>query len=167
MRLARKDAVGVALVLCTGAVVLIRNTASEHGFMVGAPRSTVFYDFNVVPADDAAVLRHQVVVVSGSTIERVEPVGGFALPNGARRIDGGGSGYMVAGRFGVLEPGGRADILLVERNPKDDFEALRRPTGVMVRGRWYGRAELDQVLAEVLASPLPDPSAPRGQGGAR
>lgn len=51
--------------------------------------------------------------------------------------------------FGVVAPGQRADLLLLETNPLDDLATLRRPLGVMANGRWYARADLRALLDEV------------------
>ncbi len=51
-----------------------------------------------------------------------------------------------ASEFGTIAPGRRADLLLVDSNPLQDLTALKRPTGVMVRGRWLPRQELDSML---------------------
>jgi|GEM_PF-307593 len=40
------------------------------------------------------------------------------------------------GEFGVIRPGARADLLLVEGNPLLDLHTLRHPLGVMTRGAW-------------------------------
>jgi imidazolonepropionase-like amidohydrolase len=53
------------------------------------------------------------------------------------------------GEFGVVRTGARADLLLLSANPLDNLEALRRPEGVMARGRWYPSARLNQFLEEV------------------
>ena len=57
--------------------------------------------------------------------------------------------------FGAIEPGHRADFLLTDRNPLEDIFALRRPDGVMLRGRWLDRDEIDRRLAEVAARARP------------
>ena len=49
--------------------------------------------------------------------------------------------------FGTIAPGMRADLLLVDANPLASVENLRRPAGVMVRGRWLSRQALDGLLA--------------------
>jgi imidazolonepropionase-like amidohydrolase len=48
--------------------------------------------------------------------------------------------------FGRIALGMRADLLLVEGNPLDDITRLRAPVGVMARGRWYPRVELQRML---------------------
>jgi imidazolonepropionase-like amidohydrolase len=53
--------------------------------------------------------------------------------------------------FGTIREGLAADLVLVAANPLEDFAALARPDGVMVRGRWLDRAVLDAGLAEIAA----------------
>ena len=48
--------------------------------------------------------------------------------------------------FGLVRAGSRADLLLLEGNPLDDLAALRKPMGVMTRGRWYTSARLGDLL---------------------
>jgi imidazolonepropionase-like amidohydrolase len=48
-------------------------------------------------------------------------------------------------RFGQIKPGYRADLLLVRKNPLEDIVHLRDPAGLMVRGRWLDRAQLDSL----------------------
>ena len=54
------------------------------------------------------------------------------------------------GGFGTVEPGQRADLVLLGSNPLDDLDNLKDRRGVMVSGRWISRAEIDQGL-ETLA----------------
>jgi len=51
--------------------------------------------------------------------------------------------------FGTVEVGKRADLVLLEANPLDDITNTRQIAGVMVRGRWYSRADLDLMLEKV------------------
>lgn len=60
-----------------------------------------------------------------------------------------------AGEFGQVTPGARADLLLLEGNPLDDVANVRERTGVMVRGRWFPEAELQSMMAELVASYQP------------
>ena len=52
--------------------------------------------------------------------------------------------------FGTIEIGKRADLVLLEGNPLEDISNTRGIDGVMVRGRWYTRADLD-VMLELVA----------------
>lgn len=55
------------------------------------------------------------------------------------------------GNFGTIAPGRRADLVLLGSNPLDDLVNLFDRVGVMVRGRWVGRAEIRAGL-EALAA---------------
>jgi len=59
--------------------------------------------------------------------------------------------FGLTERFGEIAIGRDADLILVENNPLEDVGALRRPLGVMVRGRWLPRSELNTRLEEVAA----------------
>jgi imidazolonepropionase-like amidohydrolase len=54
--------------------------------------------------------------------------------------------------FGEVSVGQRSDLVLLESNPLDNIRATRQRLGVMSRGRWYPQDELDQLVAEVVAS---------------
>ncbi len=56
------------------------------------------------------------------------------------------------GEFGVIRPGARADLLLVEDNPLVDLSVLRHPRGVMVQGRWLSEGELERLSGALLRS---------------
>jgi imidazolonepropionase-like amidohydrolase len=53
--------------------------------------------------------------------------------------------------FGTIEPGRRADLLLLEANPLDDVANVSKISGVMVRGKWYARTDLDAGLLAIQA----------------
>ncbi|MDT7527593.1 amidohydrolase family protein [Sphingopyxis sp. SE2] len=55
-----------------------------------------------------------------------------------------------AAKFGVVAPGYRADLLLVEENPLEKPATLRSPLVVMAGGRWYDATALKAMLAEVV-----------------
>jgi imidazolonepropionase-like amidohydrolase len=54
-------------------------------------------------------------------------------------------------RFGRLREGLEADILLLTADPRADLANARKIEGVMARGRWLPRAELDAMLDGVAA----------------
>jgi hypothetical protein len=64
--------------------------------------------------------------------------------------------YNVAQYMGTLDSTGtvavgkRADLVLLYGNPLQAIQHAREPAGVMLRGRWFDRAELDERL---LTSP--------------
>ena len=51
--------------------------------------------------------------------------------------------------FGTVEVGKRADLVLLQANPLEDITNTQKIEGVMVRGKWYSRADLDTMLEEV------------------
>lgn len=55
------------------------------------------------------------------------------------------------GNFGTVARGNRADLVLLGSNPLDDLHNLTDRVGVMVRGRWVPRAEIDEGLARLEA----------------
>jgi imidazolonepropionase-like amidohydrolase len=52
----------------------------------------------------------------------------------------------VPGGFGVIKPGARADLILLEGNPLEDVKNASRIAGVMVRGHWLSREALHRGL---------------------
>ncbi|TWT22517.1 amidohydrolase family protein [Luteimonas marina] len=51
--------------------------------------------------------------------------------------------------FGTVEPGRRADLVLLEANPLDDLANVQRRAGVMVGGRWWPEEEIQSRLQEI------------------
>lgn len=51
--------------------------------------------------------------------------------------------------WGTVERGKRADLLLLESDPLANIENVKRQTGVMVRGRWIPREELEEISSRV------------------
>lgn len=49
--------------------------------------------------------------------------------------------------FGTIEPGKRADMILVAANPLVDITNTQRIQAVIISGRWIDRSELDRMLA--------------------
>jgi imidazolonepropionase-like amidohydrolase len=57
----------------------------------------------------------------------------------------------LEGNFGTVAEGNRADLVLLGSNPLEDLESLTDRVGVMVRGRWVSRQEIDEGLARLAA----------------
>lgn len=53
--------------------------------------------------------------------------------------------------WGTVEVGKRADLVLLEANPLEDIRATRKIAGVMLRGQWLPRADLQLMLDEIAA----------------
>ena len=50
-----------------------------------------------------------------------------------------------SGEFGVIKPGSRADLVMLDANPLQQISATSRITGVILRGRWLDRSALDSL----------------------
>lgn len=48
-------------------------------------------------------------------------------------------------RAGRIAPGFAADLVLLGADPREDFQILRQPVGVMANGLWYDAAALDAL----------------------
>lgn len=55
-------------------------------------------------------------------------------------------------QWGSVAPGQRADLLLLNANPLHDVSLTRTFVGVMARGRWLPRSELDAKLEQVATA---------------
>jgi imidazolonepropionase-like amidohydrolase len=51
--------------------------------------------------------------------------------------------------FGTIAVGRRADLVMVESNPLENLKTLRKPVGVMARGRWFPASVLEAMLARL------------------
>ena len=52
-------------------------------------------------------------------------------------------------KFGVVETGHAADLVLLEANPLEDIRNTREIAAVVVAGQYYSRPELDKMLARI------------------
>lgn len=53
---------------------------------------------------------------------------------------------------GTVEPGKRADLILLEANPLKDVANVARRAGVMVRGRWLPEYEIQERLEKIASA---------------
>lgn len=53
--------------------------------------------------------------------------------------------------FGTIAPGKRADLILLEANPLVDLANMRRLAGVMVRGEWNSKRDIQTQLDAIAA----------------
>ena len=51
--------------------------------------------------------------------------------------------------FGEIKEGMEADLILVNANPIEDLDALQQLSGVMRKGKWISKDEIDAKLAEI------------------
>ena len=59
--------------------------------------------------------------------------------------------FGISKRYGSIEPGKAADLVLLNENPLTDIRATRAIEAVILRGTSYDRAALDQMLAAARA----------------
>lgn len=58
------------------------------------------------------------------------------------------SNVKSAAPFGTIRVGQKADLILLDENPFQDINAISKIIGVMVRGRWMPKAELQKMRRE-------------------
>jgi imidazolonepropionase-like amidohydrolase len=107
-----------------------------------------------------------VPLMSGTDASDVGPIAGFGIHDELQELVNDGLTPFQAlqtatvnparyfGRtaeFGTIERGKRADLVLLDGNPFTDIGKTRAIAGVIVRGRWLERAELDRMVNEVPA----------------
>ena len=91
------DARSFPSVLVVLSVAMIACGGSDEASSEAVPTSAVaFLDVNVVPMDSERIIEAQTVVVLGTRIVAIGPVGETEVPEGARRIDGSGR-YLMPG----------------------------------------------------------------------
>ena len=54
---------------------------------------------------------------------------------------------------GTVAVGGAADLVLLDADPLTDITNVRRQAGVMLRGRWMPREEIERRLSELVVGP--------------
>jgi imidazolonepropionase-like amidohydrolase len=52
-------------------------------------------------------------------------------------------------KFGVVESGHVADLVLLEANPLEDIRNTRKIAAVVMSGKYYSRQDLDRILAQI------------------
>ena len=71
------------------------------------------------------------------------------LRSGTRNV---GDYFKDKDKFGTVEAGKRADLVLLEANPLQNVANFARRSGVMVRGRWLAEKEIQERLEKIAAS---------------
>lgn len=69
-----------------------------------------------------------------------------------RSLPANGSALGWKADFGTVEAGARADLVMLDGDPRSDLSVLHRPAAVMKAGKLYDRAALDALLAGAAAS---------------
>ncbi len=117
-----------------------------------------------------ALHKSGVRILMGTDAPQFFSVPGFSLHRELERmVDAGMSNYAILDSgtravgeyfahkdvFGTISEGSRADLLLVDGNPLDDLAHLKELSGVMVRGNWLGRSEIQARLENIEESHSP------------
>jgi tetratricopeptide (TPR) repeat protein len=105
-----------------------------------------------------------VPLMAGTDATEVGPITGFGLHHELQEfVNDGLTPYLAlqtatinvaqylrqSGEFGTIETGKRADMLLLSANPLTNIANTKSIAGVMVRGRWLDRTQLDEMLSKV------------------
>ena len=61
--------------------------------------------------------------------------------------------YLNLADAGTIKPGAIADLILVEGNPLTDITNTKKVAGVMMRGKWLSKAEIDAGLKKLEKTP--------------
>ena len=59
--------------------------------------------------------------------------------------------FDAESEFGTVAVGKRADLLLLDGNPMTDVKNVHRQAGILVRGQWLAKADIDARLAQIAA----------------
>ena len=112
----------------------------------------------------AALDRAGAPIATGTDLENPLVIPGFSLHHELELLVQAGlsplaalraatrSGAELLGRsreLGAVAAGLGADLVLLDANPLDDIRHTRRVAGVMARGRYLARGELDAMLAQI------------------
>lgn len=57
--------------------------------------------------------------------------------------------FGTADKSGTIEKGRRADLVLLDANPLDDIANTQKRSGVMLKGKYYPQAEMNQWLDQI------------------
>jgi len=57
--------------------------------------------------------------------------------------------FDMEGEFGEVIENASADLLLVDENPLENIGALKKLSGVIVRGRWLSKDDITEKLNEI------------------
>jgi tetratricopeptide (TPR) repeat protein len=102
--------------------------------------------------------------MAGTDATEIGPVAGFGIHHELEEfVNDGLTPYLAlrtatnnvaqylrqSAAFGTIETGKRADMVLLTANPLADIANTRGIAGVMVRGRWLDKTQLDHMLNEI------------------
>jgi imidazolonepropionase-like amidohydrolase len=95
----------------------------------------------------------QLFSVPGFSIHRELPLMAAAGMTNYEILESGtanvGAYFANQDDFGTIEPGKRADLILLNDNPLNDLGTIKNHNGVMLNGIWLSREVIDKKLAEI------------------
>ena len=162
-RVAGRDT-GMAYVPRGDSAALVRSAPRRRSRKgASTPRRRRERDRVASPADSRSCHRAGAGLLLGSDAPQIFNVPGFSLHRElAVLVDAGLSPYQAlrtgtanVAEFlgldtGIVAVGRAADLVLLDANPLEDIANSRRIHGVMVRGTWYARGDLDRRLSRYV-----------------
>jgi imidazolonepropionase-like amidohydrolase len=131
---------------------LFRAASTDRPLMRRLVRALAAADATLLLATEAT-LRSTIVPGASAHHELRELVAAGLTPFQALRTATTNPALVLGapGDFGLVVPGGRADLLLLDANPLEDVGNTERLAGVMVRGRWLPALDLRRMREEAQA----------------
>ncbi|MFN2565348.1 MAG: amidohydrolase family protein [Gemmatimonadaceae bacterium] len=131
---------------------LARTSSADRPLMRRLVRALATEDATLL-LGTGATLRSTIAPGASAHRELRELVGAGLSPFEALRTATANPALVLGapGDFGIVVPGARADLLLLDANPLEDVANTERLAGVMVRGRWLGAADLRRMRDEARA----------------
>jgi imidazolonepropionase-like amidohydrolase len=139
-------------------------TKAYNGRLSQIPRETAANIMTARTKILGALHKGGVRILMGTDAPQQFSVPGFSLHRELLRMrDAGMSNYEIlksgtanvgeyfknTDSFGTIETGKRADLVLLNGNPLDDIGNVGKIAGVMSRGKWMSRADLDAGLKKI------------------
>ena len=106
---------------------------SVQAFAQATEQIHVFENVHVLPMTSEQVFENHTVIVEGDRITEFAPSNILRIKRTSGQLN-------------------RADLILLEANPLEDIENLKERAGVMVRGQWFSREQIETKLKEIAAS---------------
>lgn len=138
-----------------------RNPYRSERFQAPAVHTALARQLEFMKKLVIAFHRAGVPLVIGTDCNISGTVAGFSVPEEMQEIAGLGipaadvlrmatlnaaTALRLQTDIGTVEPGRRADLVFLERNPLIDVANVRSIAGVVVRGRWYSHEDLQREL---------------------
>ncbi|WP_018473586.1 amidohydrolase family protein [Echinicola pacifica] len=114
--------------------ILLQLQKNGYGLLLGSDAPQVFN----VPGFS---IQHEMQAMAAAGLSPLEILQTGTL-NPAKFFD-------AENEFGEIKVGASADLILLNQNPLDNIKNMEQPEGVMVKGEWLSRQEIDRRLKEI------------------